>query len=594
MILFRSLPLRLKALIAPVLFLIAGVAMTVLAVSTFRAELMNQRGQTLRALAAVALEPLTRLADAEHAGTITHAAALAAAREELGRMRFGNGDYFALMSGDARFLAHPNPALVNQPNGNLPAPVAASLRRTVEATRSQGELLAVVPAPREGSPKPVLKLAYSRYVPAWDVVLAVGTYIDDIDAQMWAFALRLGIFVSGVVVVTSLISWLVLSEFNGSLSRVMVAMRRIADEDLAATVPDRARRDEAGAVARALEMLRSRLLEAVAHRRQVAAAEEAVALEKSRAEADSARRAEDQQHAMTVIADGLARLAKGDLTCTITAEFVPEYQSLRSNFNATLVELQEVIGTIMSNTAALRSGTTEISQAADHLARRTEQQAATLEQTAAALEQVTVTVGQSADGANAARTIAAAATADAEKGEVVVREAVAAMGAIEQSSREIGSIIGVIDEIAFQTNLLALNAGVEAARAGDAGRGFAVVASEVRALAQRSATAAKEIKGLVSKSMAHVVHGVALVQDSGQNLTRFLGQVREISDAVGQIAAGAQEQAHALAEVNAAINQMDQTTQQTAAMVEQSTAATHSLAHDTAELESLTERFRVA
>jgi methyl-accepting chemotaxis protein len=181
----------------------------------------------------------------------------------------------------------------------------------------------------------------------------------------------------------------------------------------------------------------------------------------------------------------------------------------------------------------------------------------------------------------------------AEHGEGVVRDAITAMKEIDKSAKEISQIIGVIDEIAFQTNLLALNAGVEAARAGDAGRGFAVVASEVRALAQRSAEAAKEIKGLISTSTSHVARGVTLVRETGASLGRILGQVTQINGVVGDIAASAQEQASGLAQVNTAVNQMDQVTQQNAAMVEESTAASHSFAQDTADLEKLTARFKI-
>ncbi|MDE1906832.1 MAG: methyl-accepting chemotaxis protein, partial [Rhodospirillales bacterium] len=240
-----------------------------------------------------------------------------------------------------------------------------------------------------------------------------------------------------------------------------------------------------------------------------------------------------------------------------------------------------------------RSGTGEIAAAADDLSRRTEQQAASLEETAAALDEITATVRRTAEGASHAHEVVTSAQTDAERSGVVVRDAVAAMSGIETSSQQISNIIGVIDEIAFQTNLLALNAGVEAARAGDAGRGFAVVASEVRALAQRSADAAKEIKSLISASTRQVISGVDLVGQTGTALARIVSQIGEISGVVRQIAASAQEQATGLHEVNAAVNQMDQVTQQNAAMVEQSTAACHSLAQETEKLATLTARFQI-
>jgi len=252
------------------------------------------------------------------------------------------------------------------------------------------------------------------------------------------------------------------------------------------------------------------------------------------------------------------------------------------------------MGVIVTNAGGISSGTTEISQASDDLARRTEQQAATLEQTAAALDEITATVGKTADGARQTSQAVRATRDEAARSGDVVREAVGAMQAIESSARQIAQIIGVIDEIAFQTNLLALNAGVEAARAGDAGRGFAVVASEVRALAQRSAEAAKEIKALISTSTQQVDSGVKLVGQAGQALGRIAEGVDSINGLVSDIAASAAEQATALAEVNSAINQMDQTTQQNAAMVEESTAASHALASEARALQELTMRFEIS
>jgi methyl-accepting chemotaxis protein len=241
----------------------------------------------------------------------------------------------------------------------------------------------------------------------------------------------------------------------------------------------------------------------------------------------------------------------------------------------------------------MRLGAGEIAAAADDLSKRTEQQAASLEQTAAALDQITATVSKTAEGAAQADAVVASARRDAESSGEVVRQAIDAMGAIEASARKIADIIGVIDEIAFQTNLLALNAGVEAARAGDAGRGFAVVASEVRALAQRSAAAAKEIKALIQTSSGQVAQGVDLVHKTGGTLTRIVDQVSAVTDVVSLIATSAREQATGLHQINSAINEMDSVTQRNAAMVEQSTAASHGLLHDAQALGDLVARFKI-
>ena len=309
--------------------------------------------------------------------------------------------------------------------------------------------------------------------------------------------------------------------------------------------------------------------------------------------AERAAYAEQQAFVVSSVATGLERLSSGDLLFRLSAPFAAEYEKLRGDFNGTLDRLQETMKSIAANTQGVSAGTEEITEASDDLSRRTEQQAASLEQTAAALDQITVTVRKTAEGAAEARNVATAAKANAEHSGDVVRETVVAMNGIEGSSKQISNIIGIINEIAFQTNLLALNAGVEAARAGDAGRGFAVVATEVRALAQRSADAAKEIKGLISASGKQVETGVRLVGETGSALGRIVEQVARLNSLVSEISASAQDQAMELAEVNSAINQMDQVTQKNAAMVEKSTAACHSLAGEAAELARLVGQFQI-
>ncbi|MFZ4606744.1 MAG: methyl-accepting chemotaxis protein [Caulobacter sp.] len=306
----------------------------------------------------------------------------------------------------------------------------------------------------------------------------------------------------------------------------------------------------------------------------------------------AATRGEDEV-AIGALSNALQALAEGDLTHRITTTFAAKAQALKENFNIAAERLAEAMSAVVSTAHGVRSGSEELAAATNDLSRRTEQQAASLEETAAALDQITATVRKTASGAQEASSAVARTRSDAEQSGQVVDKAVAAMGAIENSSREIGQIIGVIDEIAFQTNLLALNAGVEAARAGDAGRGFAVVAQEVRALAQRSAQAAKEIKTLVGTSSTQVGAGVQLVGEAGDALGRISAQVAAIDSLVGDITASAQEQASGLAQVNTAVNHMDQVVQQNAAMVEQAAAATDSLRTDSDSLTRMVARFRL-
>ncbi len=306
-----------------------------------------------------------------------------------------------------------------------------------------------------------------------------------------------------------------------------------------------------------------------------------------RRDAEREKAVAEDRLTMAELGAGLRALSSGNMTYRIVVDFPQKVSQLKVDFNGTMEKLQETLTTVAETASAIGSGTEEISLASSDLSKRTEQQAANLAETAAALNTVTGRVRQTAEGSKHARAVVADAKGTAERSGDVVRQAIEAMNGIERSSSQIGQIIGVIDEISFQTNLLALNAGVEAARAGEAGRGFAVVASEVRALAQRSADAAKEIKALISDSSRHVEQGVTLVGQTGQALERMMVQVAEIDSVVDTIAASSREQATGLDEVNVAVGQLDQITQQNAAMVEESTAAGQSLA---VEAESLVRK----
>ena len=318
---------------------------------------------------------------------------------------------------------------------------------------------------------------------------------------------------------------------------------------------------------------------------------EAAEERRKRGEQDAKTR--EQKLVSATIGAAARKLAEKDLTHRIPPDLPEAYRRLREDINLALTQLGSALAAVAESTNVIKACAGEMATAADNLAHRTEQQAAGLEQTAASLDQVTSTVQQTAQGASNAQGLVAAAMKDAEASGSVVATAVKAMGGIERSSHHINQIIGVMDEIAFQTNLLALNAGVEAARAGEAGKGFAVVASEVRALAQRSAEAAKEIKSLIAASTSDVAQGVSLVAKTGEALSAISSKVRSIHDIINDIALGAHEQATALQQVNTAINRLDQNTQQNAAMVEQATASSHSLTHEAVQLAELVGEFNL-
>ena len=297
--------------------------------------------------------------------------------------------------------------------------------------------------------------------------------------------------------------------------------------------------------------------------------------------------------AVNEIGAGLGQVAAGNLTCEIAEPFIPALDMLRRDFNNSVATLRSTLQAVEQNALSIDGAAGEVSSAADDLAKRTEHQAASVEETAAAINQITTTVANSAKRAEEAGTIVARTRAGAEKSGAIVQRAVTTMGEIERSSRAIGSITDMMDEIAFQTNLLALNAGVEAARAGAAGQGFAVVAQEVRVLAQRAASAAKEIKELIAKSDHEVKAGVALVGETGTALQTIIGDVQEINGHVLAIVEASREQSTALGEINTAVSTIDQGTQQNAAMVEETSAASVNLANHAEELKALLANFRL-
>ena len=377
------------------------------------------------------------------------------------------------------------------------------------------------------------------------------------------------------------------------ITRITTSMQRLAEGDLEAGISGDKRGDEIGAMARALAVFKTNArtkLEIEAERQR-----EQMEAEAERRRNDEEKQALDQQieHAVGKLAQALERLSNGDISFEIEGRFHGRLEQLRNDFNLSLARLRDTMHQISGNVDQIQNNGRQMAQSALDLARRTEQQAASLEETAAAVDEITAAVRSSSERAEMVNGVVREAKKNADESAVVVGSAISAMGRIEEASRQISNIIGVIDEIAFQTNLLALNAGVEAARAGEAGKGFAVVAQEVRELAQRSAGAAKEIKSLINRSAEEVASGSTHVQQTGTVLSRIGGQIATISEHIEMIAETSREQSGALHEVNGAVGRMDQMTQQNAAMVEEATAATQDLSAQTDALRDLLQQFRI-
>lgn len=421
--------------------------------------------------------------------------------------------------------------------------------------------------------------------------------VDVSEAALLAPARRLamGLAIGGLALLEAALGVLAVAS-RALIGRPLLALREtvkgLAENRYDRTVTETERADEIGSIARALETLRTELARAQTLRNEQEALRQAADADRGRAAALTLS-IDEQTDVVTQVGDALAAVAGGDLSRRIAGPFAPVYEPLRQDFNTAVESLELAIGEIAEAADAIGAAADTLSQASGELARRTQRQAMGLERAAGSLNAVTDAMGGAAADADETRRLVGSARGEADQGGAVVSEAAETMGQIDASSRRISDIVGLIDDIAFQTNLLALNAGVEAARAGEAGRGFAVVAQEVRALAQRSAESARQIKGLIGESGASVEAGVALVERTGAALHGVAGRIAGIDAAASRIAEALRDQARDLSAVNTEVSEIERFTQENLAMVEKARVADEALAGQGARLMSLVGRFRL-
>ena len=593
---FDDLRLGRKLGLLVLVVMICATASSLFIADLLRSELLQSRLEELRALTDTATGIATSLQAQVDSGQLDHDHALEAFGARVRAMKY-NGDqgYIFAYTMDGVTVASPDPRQIGTNRLDIPVAGRPVIREIRDAVQATGDAVIRYDYPRPGDPKPTPKISVATRFAPWNIFVGTGAYVDDLDARFWSVVRLLVGGLTGFLVVVAGLAWLISRRITRPLLLLQQSMKHLAEGDLHADVSGTKRRDEVGAMARAVLVLKEHAVhaEALEREQREARTRRTREDEQVRLEAQAAAAAAAASLVVGSIGKGLEALSAGDLTLRLDTQLPAEYEKLRTDFNAAMEQVADLVSSIVTITASIDDGSRGVERAADDLSKRTEQQAASLEQSAAALTQLTTTVRRTAESAMTVSQVVTSTRTDAQKSGEIVREAIGAMGNIERSSNEIGQIIGVIDEIAFQTSLLALNAGVEAARAGESGRGFAVVASEVRALAQRSADAAKQIKTLIATSAKEVSAGVGLVNEAGKSLDRIVTQVSQITNSVAEMAASAQEQATGLHEVNAAVNHMDRVTQQNAAMVEESTAASHALAHETAELVQLTDRFHI-
>ncbi|NKN39677.1 chemotaxis protein [Agrobacterium sp. a22-2] len=583
------------------LFLLIGGLMVAFTVATYfqirsaADAIYTERFDMLRTQVEAGISIIKAYDERAKAGEMTPAEAQAQAFRTLTSVKYEPNGYLFGLDYDVTMVFHPVQKQVGLQQKGQPDKMGNLFREDMIAKgrNGGGRTEYYWEKPGDASGNVFKKAAYSLAYEPWKVVIGTGVYIDDLEAQVRATAIKaigigLTVFVIGLTA-----AFFVIRGITKPLTAIHNALEAVADENVAIAIPHTDMGNEVGMMAKATQSLQEKVRERHAMvRRQE---EQQLVIDSERQQNIDMQQSEAAQQSRVVATIGvsLEQLATGDLTVRC-ADLGPKYATLRDNFNEALSHLEAAMAKVNSKGIDISGSKEEIRRASNELSQRTERQAANLEETSAALDELTVAVRQTADGAQEAAKRVTNVSTEASRSDAVVAQAISAMSGIEQSSAEITKIIGVIDEIAFQTNLLALNAGVEAARAGESGKGFAVVAQEVRELAQRSAAAAKEIKEQISRSSGQVQNGVQLVGEAGQALKRISDQIKAASDIVTKIAHSATEQDTTLRSISSSMNQLDAATQHNAAMAEETTASAEALANDTEDLLNLIRGFKIS
>jgi len=590
----RSIRARLAAVVA--VFSLAMIALCAALTWLQADEIYAGRRDQLRNVVEVAVKAIDGEYQHFKAGKLSETEAQERAKAIVRALRYNQGDYFFVTDDHMVTIVHPRPDQEGVDGSGQKDPTGKLFfaeMRDVVARDGKGFVEYQYPKPGAAIGQASPKLSYVQGYAPWKWIVGSGVYIDDLRQKILSRALvSAGVAGLFLIVIVSLTALLML-RLSNRLTALGSAMTRLASGESDSVLPAVVGDDEVARMTQAVRVFQDAAGQKARLETQAEAAQRKAEAARAAYDAERAERERSLKQTTEALAVGLERLANGDLSHRIASEFGHGLDGLRLNFNESLERLRRTMLGIRANAETIKTGARKIFAAAGDFSEQTERQASNLEQTSAALNGIFQTVKGAAESAEQARKTIAGATAEAQTSGSGVREAVAAMDAIERSSRKIGQIISVIDEIAFQTNLLALNAGVEAARAGDAGRGFAVVAAEVRALAQRASEAAREIKTLIEDSKSQVEQGVGIVGRNGQAIESIARQISGMNGVIVGIADGAREQTANLKQINDAVTEMERSTQANVSVVEQTTNAARSLAQQTDLLAQSVAQFQL-